>query len=91
VYPLLIALAALRFSTPLVWFSTLAAMLGYWSLVGIADKKWFDPDHAVPVVTQLVTLVSLAITGLVLGEVVRRVRAMATEYAERLAASGKNA
>ena len=86
-YPLVIALAALRFSMTLVWFSTLAAMVGYWSLVGMADKTWFDSDHATPLVTQLVTLLSLAMTGLVLGEVVRRVKAMAAEYAERLAAA----
>lgn len=83
-YPLIIALATLRFSVSLVWFSTLASMLGYLSLVGLADKKWFDPDHAVPVVTQLVTLLGLAMTGLILGQVVRQVKAMAAEYAERM-------
>jgi hypothetical protein len=34
---------------------------------------------------QLLTLVSLAITGIVVGQVVRRVRALASEYAQRLA------
>ena len=90
-YFVIIALAALRFSLPLVWFSTLGAMIGYWSLVGLADKKWFDPHHAVPPVTQLITLLSLAITGIVAGQVVRRVKGLAEEYAQRLVtAKGKD-
>jgi len=84
-YFLIIALAALRFSLRLVWFTTLASMLGYESLVGLVDNKWFDANHAVPPTTQLLSLLSLALTGMVMGQVVRRVRAMATEYAQRLA------
>jgi hypothetical protein len=91
VYFLVIALAALRFSLGLVWFSTVGGMLGYWSLVGLFDKKWFDADHTVPPTTQLVTLLSLALTGIVIGQVVRRVKGMASEYAERRAAAEKAA
>lgn len=86
-YFLIIAAAALRFSLGLVWFSTLASMFGYLSLVGLKDKTWFDNNHAVPPVTQLLTLLCLALTGIVIGQVVRRVRALATDYAERLAAA----
>lgn len=86
VFFLIVAMSALRFSLGLVWFSTLGAMAGYWSLVGIADKKWFDPEHVVPPVMQIVTLLSLAMTGVVIGQVVRRVKDLAAEYAERLAA-----
>jgi len=85
-YFLIIALAALRFSLGLVWFTTLASMLGYESLVGLVDKKWFDADHAVPPTTQLISLLSLGLTGVVIGQVVRRVKGMAGEYAQRLAA-----
>ena len=91
-YFLIIALAALRFSLKLVWFATLASMLGYWSLVGLADLKtgrWFDAQHAVPPVTQLLTLLTLALTGIVLGQVLRQVQRMAASYAERLAAAEK--
>lgn len=92
---LIIALAALRFSLSLVWFSTLGAMLCYWLLVGIADAKtgrWFDADHAVPPVEQLIWLLGLAMTGIVVGQVVRRVQRVAEEYAARIAAApGKNA
>jgi hypothetical protein len=91
-YFLIIALAALRFSLGLVWFTTVASMLGYWLLVGLEDRKtsqWFDAQHAVPVVTQLLTLLSLALTGIITGQVVRRVRGIASEYAQRLAAAEK--
>jgi len=84
-YFLIIAMAGLRFSLGLVWFSTLASMAGYLALVGLVDKKWFDADHAVPPATQLVTLLSLALTGIVIGQVIRRVKTMATDYADRLA------
>lgn len=90
VYFLIIALAALRFSLGLVWFSTLGGMLGYLTLVAVFDRgKWFDADHTVPPVTQLVTLLSLALTGLFVGQVVRRVKGIAQEYAQRLAEASR--
>lgn len=89
-YFLIIAMSALRFSLGLVWFATLGSLCGYWSLVGLVDQKWFDADHAVPVGRQLVTLVSLGLTGIVIGQVVRRVQAVAADYAQRLATAEKN-
>jgi hypothetical protein len=83
-YFLIIALSALRFSLGLVWFSTVSGMLAYWSLVGLVDKRWFDAEHAVPPVTQLLTLASLAFTGIVIGQTVRCVKRVASEYAARL-------
>jgi hypothetical protein len=84
-YFLVIAAAALRFSLPLVWCSTLTAMVCYLALVGAKDKTWFDADHATPVVTQLGTLLSLGLTGIVIGQVIRRVRHMAEEFAGKKA------
>ncbi len=87
-YFLIIALSALRFSLGLVWFATLGAMAGYWLLVGLEDAKtsrWFDAQHAVPPVTQLITMLSLGLTGIVIGQVVRRVKSVAEEYADRRA------
>ena len=89
-YFVIIAMSALRFSLSLVWFSTLGAMLSYYALVGLTDPTWFDQEHVVPVHQQLVTLLSLGLTGVVIGQVVRRVKAMAAEYAERLAALKKS-
>jgi hypothetical protein len=51
--------------------------------VGSADKKWFDAEHAVPVVDNLLMLVSLGFTVIILGQVIRRVRQAATDYAAR--------
>jgi len=82
---LIIALAALRFDVGLVWFSTLGCMFAYEALVGRADPTWFDADHAVPVVDNLIMLVSLGLTGLILGQVIRRARNAAGDYAQRLA------
>lgn len=83
-YFLVIALAALRFDLGLIWFSTLGCMLGYEAMVGEADQSWFDADHAIPPVDNLIMLVSLALTGLILGQVIRRVRHAAADYATRL-------
>ncbi len=82
---LILALAALRVSLGLVWFATLGSMLGYLSLVGLADTTWFNDDHAVPLVTQAITLLSLALTGVVMGQVVRRVKSLAEEFSARMA------
>ncbi len=90
----IVVISGLRFSLGLVWFSTIGSMLCYWLLVGIADgrdSRWFDNKHAVAPVEQLVTLVSLALTGVVVGQVVRRVKGLAAEYAERLAAIQRKA
>jgi hypothetical protein len=84
-YFLVIAAAALRFSLPLVWCSTLGAMACYLALVGAKDKTWFDAQHDTPVVQQLAVLLSLMWLGIIIGQVLRRVRSMAVEYA----ASGK--
>jgi hypothetical protein len=80
-YFLIIAAAALRFSLPLVWSCTLGAMVCYLVLVGAKDKTWFDAQHATPVVDQLTMLLSLGLTGIVIGQVIRRVRHMAEEFA----------
>jgi len=93
-YFLVIALAALRFQLRLVWFGTLGAVVGYLVLLGYA--KWFagreesifgPRDLAVPRYHQLIFLVGLAMCGIVLGQVIRRVKGMAAEFAERLQAA----
>ncbi len=93
-YFVIVALAGLRFSLGLVWFTTLGSMLCYWLLVGIADwrtSRWFDDQHAVAPVEQLLTLLSLGMTGIVAGQVVRRVKGLASEYAQRIAGAERKA
>jgi hypothetical protein len=87
-YFLLIVLATLRVSMPLIWFATIGAISGYMFLLGYA--KWFtDRDMHVARYEQAILLLALALTGIVLGQVVRRVRTMAVEYAARVAGDGQ--
>lgn len=86
-YFLIIALAALRFQLGLIWCATLSSMAAYTFLLGYA--KWFAPtkmrdDMLVPRYQELIFLAALAMTGVILGQVVRRVKAMAADYAVRL-------
>ena len=78
-----IALSGLRFQLPLVWCATLSAMASYLFLVGRVDRGWFDSEHAVPPIEQLMTLATLGLTGIVTGQIVRRVRSIAQQFADR--------
>jgi len=90
-YFLVIAVAALRFQLRLVWFATVGSMAGYLVLLGYArwfagrEESLFGPrDLSVPRYQQLVFLLALALAGVVLGQIIRRVRALAEDYAVRL-------
>ncbi len=87
VYFLIIVMAGLRFSLRLVWCSTLCSMAGYLMLVGIKDDKWFDSNHFVPPVEQIMTLACLGLTGIITGQIIRRVRTLADDYARRVASA----
>jgi hypothetical protein len=82
------AMATLRFRLRLVWFATIAAMLGYIWLLGWA--VWIESARnvRVPRYHELIFLTALALSGIIQGQVIRRVKAMAAEYARRLAAAG---
>ena len=82
-YFLVIILATLRFNLPLIWAATVGSMLGYLFLLGYA--KWFVvADIRVPRYHQVIVLLALALSGIVLGQVIRRVRRLASEYADRV-------
>ncbi len=90
-YFLVIAVAALRFQLRLVWFATLGSMVGYLVLLGYArwfagrEESLFGPrDVSVPRYQQLIFLLALALLGVVLGQIIRRVPALAEDYARRL-------
>ncbi len=84
-YFLIPALAGLRFQLRLVWFATVAAMLGYVWLLGWA--VWIESvrNVRVPRYHELIFLTALAMCGIIQGQVIRRVKALASEYARRLA------
>jgi hypothetical protein len=85
-YFLVITLATLRFSLPLIWFATVGSIAGYLTLLGYA--RWFaTSDVSVPRYHEAILLLALALTGVTLGQVVRRVKALARIYADRVASS----
>jgi hypothetical protein len=85
-YLLVIVLAALRFSLRLIWFASAGSVLSYMFLLGYA--RWFtERDLQVPRYHQAIFVLALVLTGIVLGQVIRRVRKMAQEYAARVAAT----
>lgn len=85
VYFLILALAATRFSLVLIRMATAMAGLCYLFLLGAA--RWGDLGVSVPRHQQAIVLLSLILTGVILGQVVRRARAAAEEYARRMGES----
>ncbi|MCA9188732.1 MAG: hypothetical protein KDA99_24065 [Planctomycetales bacterium] len=85
-YFVIIALSTLRFQLPLVWLSTVGSMISYLVVLAARHPDWFGSakDIPVPRQNQLMILVALALTGITLGQVVRRVRSLAVEYSQRL-------
>ncbi len=82
------ALAGLRFQLRLVWFATIAAMLGYVWLLGWA--RWIEGvrDVRVPRYHELIVLTALAMSEIIQGQVIRRVKSIAADYARRQDAAG---
>ena len=86
-YFLIIALAGLRFQLRLVWCATMCSMVAYLFLLGYA--KWYAPeaaraDMAVPRYQQLIFLTALAMTGVMIGQIIRRVKSLAQDYSRRV-------
>jgi len=92
VYFLLIAAAGLRFSLPLVWFASGGAVACYLFLLGFARwgevPGWEKSDQTVPRHAQVIFVLALALEGVVVGQVIRRVRHLAEHFADRRAARG---
>jgi hypothetical protein len=81
-YFLVLGLAGLRLSLPLVRFATALAAAGWVVLLGIAKGAGKDLP---PRYHQALLLCSIVFAGLLLGQAVRRARKVAEEYAERRA------
>ena len=86
-YFLIGAVACLRFRLKLVWFATIASMLGYVWVLGWAVWVEGAREIRVPRYHELIFLTALALSGIIQGQVIRRVKALAREYARRLAAA----
>lgn len=88
-YFLIIVLAALRIQLPLVWCATMSTMIGYLVIAWRASLRHsldLVPDLSVPGYYQLIVLLALLLTGVVLGQIIRRVRAMADDLLRRVEA-----
>lgn len=84
-YFLIVVLSTLRFSLPLVRCATAGAMGGYLFVLGHA--KWFaDPERRLRVerYQQIIFLLALGLAGVVLGQVIRRLRPVAEDFAARI-------
>ncbi|MFO0904034.1 MAG: hypothetical protein U0939_13600 [Pirellulales bacterium] len=90
-YFLIIASTALRFDLWLVRTLTLASMAGYLLTAGCKDRGWFDAEHVVAPTQMLLTLVSLGMTGVIVGQVVRRAEQLSAEFARRIVALERRA
>jgi hypothetical protein len=85
-YFLIIVLATLRFSLGLIRFAAAGAVAGY--LVVLGHAHWFiNPPRSVPRHHQLIVVIGLALTGVILGQVIRRAARMAEEYGRRMIAA----
>ena len=92
-YFLILVLAALRLCLPLIWFSTIGCVLAYVWVLGVA--KWPEQfgitkllgetsaDLRVPRYHQIITLLAIVLAGVMLGQVIRRVRHLAEDIASR--------
>lgn len=88
VYLLIIATAGLRFSLPLVWFATAGAVACYLFLLGLArwgklPEGWPTSNMELPRHAQVIFLLALVLCGVILGQVIRRVRSVAELYTQR--------
>jgi hypothetical protein len=81
-YFLILALSALRMSLPLVRTATALCALGWLWLLGTAEA-FPGREATVPRYHQVVFLAAVLFAGILLGQVVRRARAIAEEYARR--------
>src|SRR5262249_57869020 len=82
-YFLLLALASLRFSLGLIWFATGLSMGSYLVLLGYA--RWVTSrkeEMTVPRYYQVLFLIALGLTGIILGQVIRRVRGLGGGFAK---------
>jgi hypothetical protein len=87
-YFLILILAALRLSLPLIWFATVTSGLGYLCVLGVAKwpqvfgiAKLFGADHSdgrVPRYHEVIVMLAILFAGMLLGQVIRRVRRLAT-------------
>ena len=85
-YFLILIMAAMRFSLPLVRATTAGAALSYLYLMAMGRWPQLIADAKIDTVAryhQIITLLAIAMSGVMLGQIIRRFRVMARYYADR--------
>ncbi len=88
-YFLILSVAALRFSLRLIWLTTIECLAGYLALVIYADH-FATRDKTATRHSEMIFLAAILIAGVTLGAVVRRVRRLAFEFADRVEDRGES-
>src|SRR5262249_60548743 len=81
-YFLILLLATLRFSLPVVWCTTVGMVASY-----IWVQWWamtYRPELRIPRYQQMMLVSALMLAGLLAGQIIRRARAVAEDYAVRV-------
>lgn len=85
-YFLILCIAALRFNLKLIQVATVGALGGYLVVLGCARwPEWIgrDPMGSVSRYEQLVMLIAIGLTGIILGQVIRRTRRLVMSLANQ--------
>jgi hypothetical protein len=88
-YFVIMTLAGMRFSLRLVWVVSAACIVSYLVVLAAFHPAWFGTQQrnlVVPRHEQCIILAGIALAGIILGQMARRVRAMANEFADRIGA-----
>ena len=88
-YFIILILAAMRFSLPLIWVATVACLASYVFVLAACHPNWFGTasrNFVVPRREELIVGIAIASAGIALGQIARRVRRLADDYARRVEA-----
>lgn len=88
-YFIILILAAMRFSLPLIRAATVACLVSYLCVLAACHPNWFGTearDFVVPRREELIVGIAIAFAGIALGQIARRVRGLADHYARRVGA-----
>ena len=92
-YFLIIALAALRFSLPLLWASTVACVVAYICVLGCPNftlPGTTGVTENVPRYHQVMVALAIVLTGVVLAQLIKSGRSIAEQYVSRANSSKQN-
>jgi hypothetical protein len=93
-YPVILGASALRFSLPVVYFTTLLAtalyllVLGHYAFVVVGYERYYSAEFAaerIPRSTQVIFVLALLTVGAIAGQIVRQARRLALVACARVA------